>query len=105
MSVNEIVYNNRENTNDLLLMADGVAVDLSSVTRMQIIERNEAFTVDSQTASDAFDWSRATTGKVVLSLGGEGLNPGTYACRLITYDPSNPDGIVWGDDYLTLMVR
>ena len=91
----EIVYLGHDNTVDLLLKADGEAVDLSSVTRMTLDV--DGTTIDSDVSGDAFDWDTGTTGKVVLALGDEELSNGRYTARLVVYDPSNEDGIVWGD--------
>ena len=93
----EYVYNSRNNTIDLLLKADGAAVDLSSVTRMIVEDIAGGWSVDESTVPAAFSRSLTVTGKVVLSLGGQGLTAGKYSCRLIVYDPANTSGIVWGD--------
>lgn len=96
MSITEIVYIDRDNTNDLLLKADGEAVDLSSATRMVLIERNGVFTIDSDESASAFDWDTSTTGKVLLTLGHEDVAAGAYVCDLIVYDPTNTNGVNWG---------
>ena len=54
------------------------------------------FDIDSSSAPSAFDWNTGTTGKVVLALGDQSLANGRYSCRLIVYDPTNDNGIVWG---------
>lgn len=93
--ITEKVYLGRDNTVDLLLMADGAAVDLSSVTRMTLDIGGTV--VDSETSPAAFDWDTGTTGKVILALGDVELSEGGYKTILTVYDPSNPDGIVWGE--------
>jgi len=93
----EYVYNSRNNTIDLLLKADGAAVDLSSVTRMVVEDVAGDWSVDESTTPAAFARSLTVTGKVVISLGAQSLTAGKYACRLIVYDPANTSGIVWGD--------
>ena len=103
MATTETVYNGRDNTNDLLLLADGSAQDLGPVTRMVLSERSGLFSIDSQSAPAAFDWSTGTTGKVILSLGDQAIAAGTHVCRLIVYDPTNPDGIVWGQVLLKVV--
>lgn len=99
----ETVYNGRDNTIDLLLKADGVAQDLSTVTRMVVAEQDDAFSVDSATSPDAFDWATGTTGVVVFAFGGEGITAGYHQCRLIVYDPTNANGVVWGSIKLTVI--
>jgi hypothetical protein len=98
----ESVYNGRNNSNDLLLKADGVAVDLATtVTRMQLIVGTK--TVDSTTTPTAFDWTPApaVAGKVILTLGAAGLTVGVrQVAELIVYDAANPLGINWGKFYL-----
>ena len=90
----ENVYDGHDNTIDLLLKADGAAEDLSSVTRMTLEVGSN--TVDSDVSGDAFDWDTGTTGKVILTLGAEGLTEGTYRATLTVYDADNANGIVWG---------
>lgn len=100
MSVTEIVYLNRDNTVDLLLKADGVAEDLTAVTRMIVKQEDGDWSVDSDTYPSAFDWAPGTTGKVILdlaaALAAEDVSAGKYISRLVVYDPSNTNGIVWG---------
>ena len=90
----EYVYNGHDNTIDLLLKANDVAQDLSSVTRMTLEVGDE--TIDSDVSGDAFNWAPGVTGKLILDLGGEGLTAGTYRATLTVYDPDNTNGIVWG---------
>lgn len=90
----ENVYDGHDNTIDLLLKADDVAQDLSAVIRMALEVGDDI--VDSDVSGDAFDWNTGTTGKVILSLGGESLSVGAYRATLTVYDPDNTNGIVWG---------
>lgn len=101
--MSETSYLNRDNTVDLQLFDSGVAVDLTSVTRMLLkLTGPAAQTVDSNVSAGAFDWS-AGSGKLTISLGGETIVPGTYTATLIVYDPTNASGIVW--DEFTLIVE
>ena len=90
----ERTYAGHDNTIDLLLKANGVAQNLSGVTRMTLEVSTK--TVDSDVSGDAFDWDTGTTGKVILALGAEGLTEGTWQATLTVYDSSNTNGIVWG---------
>lgn len=92
----ENVYLNRDNTIDLLLKADGRVVDLEPVSRMVLKVGDK--TIDSDDHPEVFDWDTGTTGKVILALGDiEGLTVGDIdTATLVIYDPSNPDGVVWG---------
>jgi len=100
MSVREIVYLGRDNTVDLLLKEDGSAKDLSAVTRMIVKQDDGDWEVDYDTYNNAFDWDTGTTGKVILDLAAalatEGVAAGEYVVRLVVYDPTNTDGLVWG---------
>ena len=99
--IREIVYLNRDNTIDVILKADGSAVDLSSVTKMEIIV-DDTTTISSVSSPDAFDWSDhgADTDEddrqLVLALGNESIEAGSYDAVLIVYDVDNPNGIPWG---------
>lgn len=90
----ERVYLDRDNTIDLVLMADGVAADLSAVTRMTIAFGDTD--VDSATAASVFDWSGGS-GLLTLQLGGQEIAVGRYDARLVVYDASHANGLVWGD--------
>lgn len=92
------VYNSRDNTQSILLKTEGSAADLSSVTRMLLVEERSKFTtIDSNSSPDAFDWDTGVQGKVVLSLGDEGIETGRYHVRLVIYSPTYPSGFVWGE--------
>lgn len=97
-NVVEYTYDGHSNTIDLLLKADGTAVDLTSVTRARLTDDENSVDIDSDEASGVFDWTHATTGKITIALGGQSLTVGeTYTVRLIIYDPTNTDGLVWGE--------
>lgn len=95
MRVIETVYKGRDNRNDLLLKANGVAVDLSAVTKIELV--GDGLTISSTTIPGAFDWS-VGGGVVNLSLGSvEDLSIGVNVFSLIVYDPDNLSGIHWGE--------
>lgn len=99
----ESVYKGRDNTNDFILKADGVAVDLSGVTKMDLVF--PAVTISSSNNPGVFDWSDGS-GKLILSLGGSLKNPvggnadlqtgKRFEPSLIVYDADNLSGINWG---------
>ena len=96
--ITEVFYLGHDNTIDLLLKADGQAQDLSSVTRMKLVVGSTE--IDSATESNVFTWTgTGTTGKVIIDLNeySGSLTAGAYTARLIVYDPTNSDGIVWGE--------
>lgn len=98
--LSEVFYLSRDNTIDLLLKADGSAVDLSSVTQVLLI-LDGSTTIDSNVESSVFTWTGlGVTGKMTIDLSAltqTSLSAGAYKARLITIDATNPEGIVWGD--------
>jgi hypothetical protein len=98
----EIVYLGHDNTNDLLLRSDGVPIDITPVTRFTL--RLGATTIDSAVDTDAFTWPVDRTWKkqavkaLVLQLGSLQLAAGEYLGRLVSYDPDNPNGLVWTEE-------
>ena len=90
----ERVYLDRDNSIDVILMADGSAADLSSVTRMTLSFGDTD--VDSAAAAGVFDWS-VGGGLLTLQLGGQEIAVGRYDARLVVYDPGHSNGLVWGD--------
>ncbi len=105
----EFVYNQRDNKADILLKADGQPVDLiaGGVSRMKCKDKSGTFEIDSVTSPDAFNWTAVggVTGKVILDFGGEAVAAGEYSCWFVVYDPTNPQGVVWGDAGLSLKFR
>ena len=100
----ETVYNGRDNVIDLLLKMDGIAQDLSSITKIVLRVGNVA-TIENENADDwPIKWSGlGVTGKIQMKLGAQGIPAGnTYSARLITYDPVNTNGIAWGSFDLTV---
>lgn len=94
----ETVYLDRDNTIDLRLKADGVVVDLSSVTTITLIVG--AGTISSNNADDAtIRWAKPgySTGELRLFLGGQAIEPGRYNAELIIFDPTHPNGLHWGN--------
>lgn len=89
----EIVYLGADNVIDLVLLEDGVAVDLSAVTKMTL--NFNSTMINSDTSPDAFDWSTGD-GKLSLALGAESIMTALYDAELTVYDSQNTNGVVWG---------
>jgi hypothetical protein len=95
----EIVWNGRDNTIELSLSVDGAAITHTSITRALLIVG--ATTLDSNTTPAYFDFTQAD--RLILKLGAAGLTVARTTARLIIYDASHANGLVWGD--LILDVR
>lgn len=91
------IWNDLDNTVDLLLKQGGEPADLSGVTRMILRDVDADWEVDENDAgsSSAFDRSTTVTGKVTLSLGDQDIPEGRYNVLLIVYDGTYTNGIVW----------
>lgn len=95
--MSEIVFLAHNNTIDLLLRADGVAQDLSAVTK--ITATFGATTITSEDhAAGSIKWNNAgyDTGEIRCDFGGQIIPPGQYYVYFVVYDPVNTDGVVWG---------
>lgn len=102
----EIIWLGHDNLNDLILKADGVAVDLSGVTEMKIkVEDDDLIIVSGNYPGDPILWNgeEFETGEIRLSLGGQALSTARHKATLVVYDAANPNGISWG--HLWLEVR
>lgn len=97
--MSETVYiGDYDNTNDLRLDSNGTAISLSSVTQIDAKIGLVEITSTNQ-GDDPIRWNVAgyTTGEIRCKFGGiEGLNPGHWPCYFIVYEPTNPNGIVFG---------
>jgi len=89
----EIAYLDHDNVIDVQLQADREPVDLSSVTRMDLVFGDVV--ISSEEYPDVFDWSKGN-GVVNIRLYGAPIERGFYDAQLIVYDGSSPHGIVWG---------
>jgi len=94
--ITEHVYNGHDNLIDLVLKADDVAVDLSSITK--IILTVGAKTIQNLTGTSwPIKWlALGVTGKVSMKLGDESIPVGRYIAQLDVYDSTNTNGIHWG---------
>lgn len=95
----ETIYTNRDNTFELLLKADGVAVNLATAepTKIEILFLGNYYNSDE--FPNAFDWTtQGASGIISFDLASiTTLEAGRDKnAELIVYDGTNPDGIVWG---------
>jgi len=98
MSKKEFVYLGHDNSIDLILLSNGVAQDLSGVTKMTITVGGILISSTNQ-ATDPILWIKAgySTGEIRLFLGKQSILPGNYEAPLIVFDANDPDGIVWDE--------
>ena len=100
MADKEYIYSGYGNTIDLVLKADGVAQDLSSITGIRVMF--DTTTVWSDAASTGpIKWQSTSDttwdlGEIRIDCGSHGIENRRYHVPVITYDPSNTDGIMWG---------
>jgi len=93
----EIVYLGCDNPIDLILSADGAAADLTDVIRMTL--SFGALLVDSDNGdTDPIQWKKEgyATGQIRIFLGAEAITAKIYSAPLVVYDPTNPEGVMWG---------
>jgi hypothetical protein len=93
----EFIYLGHDNTVDLILKADGVAIDTAAITSMTATFGSTTITSNNK-ATGPIKWDQAgyDTGEIRLDMGAETIPVGTYDCWINVYDPSNPEGVVWG---------
>lgn len=96
--INEVVYLDRDNTFVEFLSTDRLDVDFSAVTRIDLIAKRCVWEVFSITTPGIITWEEKDGGlEVTFKLGSLDLVPREYTCSIIVYDPSNPEGVVWGE--------
>lgn len=100
MSSTEIVWTGHDNTIDLILKADGTAVNLTPTTRITA-SFGKRLVNSLSTAGSLWPikWKQAgyDTGEIRLSLTTVALNPGSYDVPIITYaQGGSSNGLVWG---------
>lgn len=100
MNIVENVYRDRDNTVDLRLKADDVAIDLSSITKMELI--GDGWSINSVSSPTLFDFQKGD-GIVALFLGKVAdIKSGRGVISIIVYDNDNPNGINWGKFSVTV---
>lgn len=87
------IYSNHNNTVTLTLTDGGVDEDLSAATKVEVVIGDTA--INSVDAPTAFDLTGLATGVIVLDFGGQSIAVGVYQPRVVIYDATNTDGIVW----------
>ena len=93
MSLREIIYKNRDNDIIIALVHNGVVINHTTLTRVQLYVGDYLF--DSATLPSAFDFTNPA--KLVISLGTQEIPVNKYKGRLYAYDLDNELGIAWGE--------
>ena len=102
MLISEVCWLGHDNTIDLLLSADGKdqASIFESVNKMAIEDAGGIWSISSVDHPDKITWTAG--GLVSFKLGlATGIPEGIYTCPIIVTDPTNPEGIVWGEINIT----
>ena len=99
----EYIYIGHDNTIDLILKADDVAVDLTAVTSMTM-SVGTLTVVSTNVGGSEITWAKAGygTGEVRIKLGSQTIAAGNYQAWLVVYDLANPNGVVWGSFPVTV---
>jgi hypothetical protein len=102
--MSEIVYLTHNNTIDLILKSDGVAQDLSAVTKITATFRGITITSVNK-VTGLIKWGNAgyVTGEIRLDLGEQAIAAGDYNVPIVVYDEINTLGVVWG--YIRVQVK
>ena len=112
MALQETVYLNRDNAIKLGLVADGVPVNASTITKVavKLVSTDGAITsYNSDDDPNAFDFTSETgevvdkvTTILVIRLQDATTPPSvnsSYQATVIIFDSNNTDGLVWGDPF------
>lgn len=97
----EKLYLGRDNTVDLVLKADGVAVDLAAVTSIKATF-NQVEIISTDKAAGLIKWDQGgwDTGEIHLDCADDSdlksQGGGTWDVAIVVVDPSNTKGIDWG---------
>lgn len=102
--IEERIYLGRDNEAALQLLSDGAPIDGAQVSRalLRLTRGAATIEVDSDATPGAFDWSRGL-GILELKLGGVGaITAGRYSARLVIFDVSHLNGLVWGEAFVII---
>jgi hypothetical protein len=100
----EKIYKGRDNIISLGLIADGALVDISGLNRVTL--QVGELLVDSAVHSGALDWTtNGANGQLDVDIADiSGLENGQFKARLIIYDATYPNGLVW-DEFQLFVYR
>jgi len=93
MSLKAIIYNGHDNTFTVEFQDNGVAVDLSGMTKAQINVAGKSF--NSIDTAALFDLTDVASGLITFKLAAQGISEAEYNATIILFDAINTNGIVW----------
>ena len=90
----QVIPNGRSNVTAIQLQDDGIPIEqLSPITRITLKLHGETTRIlDSSIEPEIFNWNAAY---VAIQIGLASMDNGKYWGTLVTYDPSNIDGLTW----------
>jgi len=101
-------FSGRDNEQDVVLLSDNAPVDPSGITRVVVEAGGKS--IDSAATPALFDWpvsgtwNGAAVNLIRLNFGAATLALGRYEDgKLIIYDATYPDGLVWMADIVVSM--
>lgn len=94
--IQEIVYNGRDNSIWLGLRINKELIELSDVTKMQLLINDQVYDSDFFGSGEfsVFDWTQGS-GVLILRLGNLGIPVGFYNVELVVFSENNPNGLIW----------
>ena len=98
MALTEHVYLGHDNSIDLLLTADDVAIDTSGITSATLTVGSTKYT-STNDPTHQIKWQGAgyAPGEIRIFLGDQSLKPRTYNAWLVIYTATATNGIAWGE--------
>lgn len=101
----EVIFLTHDNASHLFLTEQGAIIGLSSVTRVIITINGLEYDSDDLGGTriwwdeqEIHDGDGVSYDALKFKLGDQSIDPGEYInCRIILFDVSNPNGVVWTD--------
>lgn len=85
-------YKGRDNTHDLQLKEAGAIINHALISRVRL-ELTDGNVIDSNTTPELFTLLEAD--RITLKLGQSAIPVGGYNARVVVFDASNPNGMVF----------
>lgn len=98
MLLEEQVYPGLDNSIEFSLSLNNTAIVHTNITR--VLLRLRGVELDSDLSPEYFNFTQAD--RLILVLGEANLKRGRHLTELVVYIPSAPDGLSWGQFFLTV---